>query len=577
LSNFLESGLVNLKSIRITIGLLIIFAAIMILLIVRCFYLQFFRCDYYRDVSSRQMQKLIRQQPYRGVILDRRGRILAASNKVQTIFAEPRMIKNPEQTSIKLASVLNVESQDILRIITESNNPGFVKIKADANNLECGMAKKIPAIGIETYWRRYYPMANLTSHLVGFISSDNLGLEGAELKYDKILKGDMGEKVFYSDAPPYRRPIRLKENLEHVEDGNSIILTIDAAIQQFTRESLEAQCKAYQAEAGVAIVAVPKTGEILAMVSLPDFDPMKIVKVDDTFRNRSITDQFEPGSIMKPMAVALALDEGTIKYNDVIYCENGYYHGKGFGTIQEYSSHKYGNLSIKDILVKSSNIGMAKIGQKMSRNKLYNGLRQFGFGLKTDIELPGEIAGVLRPPSVWTGYSVTRIPFGQEITATAMQMLKAYCIIANGGYQIKPYVVKSIINSEGKITKTYLPQVSDKPIVDPNITKWIVRKALVGVVEEGTGQKAKLKKWQVFGKTGTANIANADRKGYSDSDYIASFVGGAPAEDPEIMVLVSIRKPNKKLGKGYTGGAVASPVVKEILEKTLTYLEKYPL
>jgi len=183
----------------------------------------------------------------------------------------------------------------------------------------------------------------------------------------------------------------------------------------------------------------------------------------------------------------------------------------------------------------------------------------------------------LRPPSSWTGYSVTRIPFGQEITATGLQMLKAYCILANGGYQIKPYVVKSIINSEGKITKTYQPQVSDKPIIDPNISKWIVRNALVGVVEEGTGQKAKLKKWQVFGKTGTANIANSDRKGYSDSDYIASFVAGAPAEDPEIMVLVSIRKPNKKLGKGYTGGAVASPVVKEIIEKTLTYLEKYPL
>jgi cell division protein FtsI/penicillin-binding protein 2 len=197
----------------------------------------------------------------------------------------------------------------------------------------------------------------------------------------------------------------------------------------------------------------------------------------------------------------------------------------------------------------------------------------FGFGKETGLDLPGEAPGLLWPPQKWTGYSVTRIPFGQEITVTAIQLVQAFCILANGGHVVKPHIVKAVVDNEGNIVKLTKAAPPVGFVVDPKIAKWIVTEALTGVVNEGTGKRAKLKKWQVFGKTGTANIAKSGERGYSEENYVASFIAGAPAEDPAVVVLVSIRRPDKSLGKGYTGGAVASPVAGKILEKTLTYLE----
>jgi len=291
-----------------------------------------------------------------------------------------------------------------------------------------------------------------------------------------------------------------------------------------------------------------------------------------------LTDPYEPGSIFKPIVVAAALDVGAITPSTIIDCEHGHYSGKGFGTIGEYSNHAYGNMTPKEILVESSNIGMAKIGQKMGAQKLYTGLSMFGIGKKTGIDLPGEGDGVLWPAAKWTGYSVTRIPFGQEVSVTAIQIIRAFCTLANGGRPVTPYVVQAWVekdaNGKPQITKVRAPDPPAGLVVKPEVAKWIVTDALVGVVKEGTGKKAALKKWQVFGKTGTANIANSETKGYTEN-YIASFVGGAPAENPKVMVMVSIRKPDRKLGKGYTGGAVAAPVVGKILERTLTYMDTY--
>jgi cell division protein FtsI/penicillin-binding protein 2 len=310
------------------------------------------------------------------------------------------------------------------------------------------------------------------------------------------------------------------------------------------------------------------------MVSLPDFEPAEAGSTDpDRFRNRAITDQFEPGSIFKPIVAAIALDAGIINKTEKIFCEDGYYHGRGFGRITEYRGHRYGQMAVREILVKSSNIGMAKIGQKLGRDRLYKGLTLFGFGKVTGIDLPGEVSGLLRPPRKWTGYSVTRIPFGQEISSTAIQLVRAFCILSNGGRSVRPYVVRAMIDNDGTVTKLKRPwQTGIGYVIKPEVARWVVTEALVGVVNEGTGKRAKLEDWQVFGKTGTANIAKSNERGYSDTDYVASFISGAPAENPAIVVLVSIRKPNKKLGKGYTGGAVASPAAAKIIEKTLNYL-----
>jgi cell division protein FtsI/penicillin-binding protein 2 len=295
-------------------------------------------------------------------------------------------------------------------------------------------------------------------------------------------------------------------------------------------------------------------------------------------RNRALTDPYEPGSIFKPLVVAAALDCGAVTPATIIDCERGHYQGKGFGTIEEYSNRSYGNMNPKQILVESSNIGMAKIGQKMGPQKLHDGLAVFGIGKKTGIDLPGEGSGVLWPTERWTGYSVTRIPFGQEVSVTALQMIRAFCMLANGGRPVTPYIVQGWVekDADGKaqITKVRTPESPMGFVIKPEVARWIVQDALVAVVNEGTGKRAGLKKWQVFGKTGTANIADTQTRGYTET-YIASFIGGAPAENPRVVVMVSVRKPNRKLGKGYTGGAVASPVVGRILERTLTYLDTH--
>ena len=516
------------------------------------------------------------KRPQRGVILDCRGRVLAASNKTQIIFAEPRIIKDPKAVSNKLQPILNIGAHQICKLIDQSNNPGFIKIKENAEPSQCNAAGKIYGIGVQSVWKRYYPTGPLASHVVGFTSIDNKGLDGTELQYDKKLTGSPGRHIFFADIR--RRPIQLKQQNSNLNDGLGIILTIDATIQQFARTELLKQYKAFEAESAIAIVAEPKTGAILAMVSLPDFDPRKSGSANpDNLRNRAITDQFEPGSIIKPIAVAIAIDAGILDKNEKIFCENGNYHGKGFGSIKEFRYHKYGDLTVRQILIKSSNIGMAKIGQRLGKDKLHRALSLFGFGKKTGIDLPGEIKGTLRAVKKWDGYSVTRIPFGHELAATSIQLVRAFCILANGGRLVQPFLVKAIVNNQGQILEMKQPAPSVGFVIKPEVAKWVVNNALVGVVNErkngGTGWRAKLEKWQVFGKTGTADIPKTDQKGYDETATIASFIGGAPAEDPEVVVLVSIRKPNRKLGKGHTGGAVASPVVGKIIEKTLTYLE----
>jgi cell division protein FtsI (penicillin-binding protein 3) len=565
-----------MKSVRIIVFFFVILIVAFLSLAGRCFYLQFFKRYDYIAACDRQQQGRIIQMPQRGVILDRRGRVLAASNRIQTIFAEPRVIKDPKAASTELAPILDMGAHEICKIITDSKNPGFASIKIGADANQCSAASKIYGIGVQSDWRRHYPAGSLASHVVGFTSVDNRGLGGIELQYDKELSGSAAQNTFFADA--FRRPIRLKQQNGVASDGVGIILTLDATIQQSARTELMKQYRSYQAESAVAVVADVKTGAILALVSLPDFDPNNIQSANPKeLCNHAITDQFEPGSIIKPIVAAIAIDAGVVNKNEKIYCEEGRYHGNGFGSIGEYGGHSYGNLTVDEILTVSSNIGMAKIGQKLGKKRLYNGMKRFGFGKETALELQGEAQGLLPPLQSWTGYSVTRIPFGQEISVTAIQLVRAFCILANGGHRVQPFLVRAMVDNDGKIIKLKQPPPSAGFIIDPEVAKWIVTNALVDVVneEKGTGKLAKLEKWQVFGKTGTANIASSTRRGYSETDFIASFIAGAPAEDPKVLVLVSIRKPNIALGKGYTGGTVAAPVAARILEKTLNYLEKH--
>ena len=522
----------------------------------RCYYLQYAKADHYAQLSLRQQCSYLPLEPQRGAVLDCRGRVLAASNQIRTIFAEPRVIEDPKETATMLAPILDMGAHEICKMIYESRNPGYVALKVDAETGQCAMARSIQGIGVESAWRRHYPTGRLASHVVGFTSRDNRGLGGIEHGFDDELGGEGARHAFFVDV--HRRPLSFcvaegtGDNAAPI-NGKAIILTLDATIQQFTREALLSRYKEFEAEAAVAMVADPHTGAILAMVSLPDFDPADIGHANpDHFLNRALTDQYEPGSIIKPIVVAIGLDTGVINTRETIFCENGNYRGRGFGRISEYK-RGFGDLTVREILMKSSNIGMAKIGQRLGPERLYEGLTLFGFGKKIGIELPGEAEGLLRPPVDWSGYSITRIPFGQEISVTAVQMLRGFCMLANGGRLVRPYIVKALVEPDGSMVDIRPPALRVGYVIKPEVAKWVVGEALASVVNEGTGKRAKLERWQVFGKTGTAQLARSDGRGYEPHAYVASFICGAPAEDPRVVVLVSIRRPNtalKKISKG---------------------------
>lgn len=561
----------------ITVTVLFLLIASLLALGGRCFDLQHLRSEQYADRSANQRLLRTSRYPQRGVILDSRGRVVAGSNEIQVVFADSVVIKDPNETATRLASIARVHTLDIFDKIVRSDDLR-PQIIPDANESQCSQARKIHGVGVETRWIRYYPTGRLMANIVGFVSPPpfSRGLEGIEFRFDEQLSGSPSSSVFYKDV--YRRPIRPKEQIGSLSDGVGVVLTIDTTIQKFVRDALLERIEEYRAESGIAVVARAQTGEILAMVSLPDFDPAETSATDpNLFVSSAVIDAFEPGSIMKPLVIAIALDIGALRKSETIFCENGTYGGRGsgFGTIREYRGG-FGDLTPKEILIKSSNIGMAKIGQRLGAKKLYDKLQLLGFGKPVDIELPcaSRAVGQLREPSQWNEYSVTRVPYGQEISVTAMQLIRAYCTLASGGHLIEPYLVKAVVDSNGEISELKRPTPPVACVIEEDIADWIIGDAMAAVVNEGTGKRAKLEKWQVFGKTGTANIYDPALGTYSDTDYVASFISGAPAEDPEIIVLVSIRKPDKSLGKGYTGGVIASPVAAKIIEKTLTYLEK---
>jgi len=567
-------------NVSVTIVLIVVIA-VFALLGTRLFYLQKYKIDDYEIESEIRQRAIIPIKSPRGIIVDRNNNILAASNIVEVVYAEPRLIDDPDKTKIvagKLQDILEMPAPEICKIVYNSKNPGYVKIKEGITDLQRKAISKgirngsLRGIGLQPKWQRYYPTGSLMSHIIGYTGYAEEGLEGLELKFNSQLQGGSGRDIYRVDA--HRDPIGLEYSVGNMKKGSSLVLTVDSTIQEFTRAALIKQWKAFEAESATAVVMDPWSGAILSLVSVPDYDPAKYSTATNSMRrNRALTDPFEPGSIFKPVIAAIGLNSGAFGYNQSFYCEMGHYQGKSFGKIGEWGNHRFGNLTVSEILIFSSNIGMTKMGQKMGQKRLYNGIKLFGFGSRTGIDLPGESAGRVRNLKDWDGYSI-RVSFGHEVSVTAIQMIRAYAMIANGGSAVTSHIVRAIVNGDGEITEIKRPARLTGHVLKPEVANWIVNKPLVGVVthKKGTGKEAALEKWQVFGKTGTANISG--RGGYNERDYVASFAGGAPAKKPKIVVLVSIRKPNKSLGKGYSGGRVAAPVVKEIIEKTMTYLEK---
>lgn len=535
--------------------------AVFVLFSARLAHLQFFHPRNLHATAQKQSQLIQEISPYRGKILDRNQEELALDVRVYSLGANARRIKHVEPVVQQLKVILDLDPEYLRERL--SRDKSFVWIK---RKLTKSQTEQVRALGMDFFelrpeWQRIYPSGGAAGHLVGFTGLDHYGLEGIEYLFDSHLKGIPGWKSTLKDAMQRELVARQKDYVAPV-DGYNVVLTLDVVIQHMAEKVLTATCKKYSAMAGSIVVMDAKNGDVLAMANYPSFDPNEFSKSPGGIRrNRSITDLYEPGSVFKIFTVAAALEEGVVGADDKIHCENGAY--RTGGRIL-HDVHPYGSLKVREIVSKSSNIGTAKIAQKLGKEKLYEHLINMGFAQRTGIDLPGEIGGILRPPRKWSATSISSVPMGQEVGVTALQLATAVNSIANGGWLLKPRVVLRIQNPKGEMIKEH-PSLVKRRVLSKETSdkmKIIMRE----VVEKGTGRNAVIPGAVVGGKTGTAQKLEPNGS-YSHEHFIASFAGYVEKDDNLITILVSIDDPKPK----YYGGTVAAPAFQQLGEKILEY------
>lgn len=547
--------------------ILLVSVGIFIAIFIKTFKLQVTDRDKLKSMADKQIIKTINIIPKRGTIYDRGMQELAVSMEVDSIYAMPAKIKDIKKTAKVISSIISVNRKGLE---DKFRTGKFVWVKRQVNFAEAERLKKlnIPGIGFVKEGKRFYPGPQIAAQLIGFVGIDSTGLEGIERGYDKYMAGKpvkligerdaLGEEIFFTSAD------------KDVSKGMDIVLTIDKTIQHIAERELSNAVSKTQAKGGMAIVINPKTGEILAMANAPNVKPDQLSNYNNPgiWRNRAIADAFEPGSTYKAFLLAAILEEGIVKPTDVFFCEDGKYN------VADRTFHdvkKFGWLTFSQIIKYSSNIGAAKVGEKLGSKKLYRYMKDFGFGSKTGIGLPGESSGSLPNLKDWSKVTQGNISFGQGISVTGVQIISAFASIANQGYLMKPYVVKKMIDEEGAMVEEFHPSVVRRIISEETARK--ATNMLKEVTKEGgTGAKAAIDGFEVAGKTGTAQKPDISKGGYADGKYVSSFIGFVPADNPEIAILVTIDEP---AGEFY-GGAIAAPVFREIAVNTLTYLGIFP-
>ncbi len=517
----------------------------------------------YAALAKSQHYKRVEIPARRGAILDRNGRILAQTLQINSVYADATEVVDVGRASKELGKVLGIKPDKIRTTLNKEKK--FVWLKRKVSPKEAQEVNELAINGVDVLpeTMRSYPCGTLLSQVLGIVDIDGRGLEGVELSLDKELSGSHGYMVMRRDG--LQRGIFTGETvLSTPQHGNNAVLTIDLTIQNILEEELDKACKEWRPESAIAIVMEARTGEILAMACRPTFDPNDYqTSSPEQRRNRVITDCYEPGSLIKPLILGGVLKRGLAKPTDVFYCNNGVF-PIGKRVIRDV--HPYKDLTVEGIIVNSSNIGMAKLAMLEGPNRLYSDLKEFGLGSLTGIEIPGEVSGVLRPTSKWTSLSLTSIAMGYEVTVTPLQILTAYCAIANGGTLVKPNILLALSDSQGMETKRFETQKVHR-VVSVEVAKKI-NGILAKVVEEGTGRKAMLPEYSVAGKTGTAKKLNPSGRGYGGG-YVSSFIGYVTGESPQLCALVMIDNP---VG-AYYGGTVSAPVVGAILRRSLNYLK----
>jgi cell division protein FtsI (penicillin-binding protein 3) len=540
----------------------LIFIVIITLITARVIYIHVFFHRNALNLANRQHLVRIELQPERGAILDRNSRKLAVNLKVNSVYAVARDVKDKEHTAKKLAPILSSNESFLYERLSRDKFFVWIARKITDEQAERVKALNLKGIHLIDETKRFYPNGNLASQTIGFAGIDNIGLEGIEAFYDKYMVGKQGYKVIVRDAKA-REIHAFGDTYVPPVNGYSVVTTLDEVIQHITEKALKKAFDKHKAQAGVALVMDPNNGDILALAVLPSFDLNKFSSARDyQKRNRAITDYYEPGSIFKAITASACIDSGKITFSDNFFCEKGAWNIAG-RTLHDHQGH--GDLSFEEVIVKSSNIGTVKAAIKLGEKDLYKYIKAFGFGSLTGIGLPGEISGALRPLRQWTKGSIAAIPMGHEIGVTAVQLGSGISAIANGGMLVKPRIVSKIIDDNGETIKEFKPVFISRVISQD--TSRQVRAVMKSVIDNGTGRKAKLRRFDAGGKTGTAQKIEASGR-YSRRDYVASFVGFAPAQKPEIAVCIMIDTPRN----GYYGGIVAAPVFKDICDATLGYL-----
>jgi cell division protein FtsI (penicillin-binding protein 3) len=557
------------NGVRIRIRLIgAVFALGFVLVAMRAFDLQVLQEQQWDERAERQHQKVIPLTPQRGTIFDSNGEELAVSVDVDSIYAEPRKLENRTDSARKLAKALDLNLRVVNAKLKGNNN--FVWLKRQVTPAQSDQIKKmqLSGVGMIKEPRRFYPNSNIAAHLLGFTGLDPKGLEGLELKYDKMILGRGGYLVMERDALGRGLGAGTPQ-VQGATRGHDLYLTIDKNLQYLAERELSEGLSESDAKAGTVVMLEPFTGKVLAMASYPEYNPNAFFRFKPyQWRNRAVCDSFEPGSTFKIFLMAAALNEAVISTTQKIDCENGTYRVGG----KEIHDHKkYQKLTPAEIIKYSSNIGSAKIGKLLERKIFHSYIEAFGFGQQTGIDLPGEAVGLVRPPNKWFEVDLAAVSFGQGISVTPIQLATATAAIANGGYLMEPYIVDRVVDSLGQVTKQNQPRIVRK-VVARDVAQVVSRMMEMTTEEDGTATNARVPGYRVAGKTGTAQKVDAVTGGYSSDKRVASFVGFLPVEAPRLVILVAIDEPKK----GVYGGLIAAPVFSRIATQAMQYLKVAP-
>jgi cell division protein FtsI (penicillin-binding protein 3) len=546
-----------------TVTLMAFFLILFVALISRALQLQILSSKTLEVLAQKQHSVTSPLPPERGIIFDRMGEKMAVSVMVDSVCADPSKLKNHNKIAEAIAAILHSDKDKIQQKLSGRGNFCWLARKIPPDEATTVEEQKIDGIFLIKEPKRFYPNGELAGHLIGFVGTDSDGLEGLEQGYDRYLKGTPAKLIWARDAKGKKLYPRIQRPVIVEDKAYNLILTIDSRIQYLVESQLKEAVRDKGAKGGFAVVMDPRTGEILAMANEPAFNPNSY-KLDN-WKNRAIGDCFDPGSTFKPFMAAGALEEGVVKETDKFDCENGRY-VVGGRVIHEANRKKHGMLSFHDIIKYSSNIGSVKVSEKLGKEKFYQYIKNFGFGSKTGIDLPGESAGLLRPSERWRRVDTATIAFGQGISVTAIQLITALSAIANDGVLMKPYVVRGLVDNKGQIVKVNRPTIVRR-VISPATAKRLTA-IMTDVVgdDDGTGKNARIANVSVAGKTGTSQKFDFTRGVFSSERVRTSFMGFFPAEDPQIAILVTLDEPQR----GKWGGVAAAPVFKNIGEQIIT-------